>query len=91
MFASSNFVTSTLLPDQTAADTNRRKCSKYLDILITCKMQPVALETSGACGLDTLLVFYTVGRIAAERRHKPGEHRWLMERLSTAILRGDAI
>ena len=55
----------------------------------TYEIQPVAIETSGVCGPDTLRFLNKVGRIDAERRHESRERRWLMERLSIAKLRGN--
>ena len=61
-----------------------------MDILNTYEVQPVAYEISAFHGRNTLRFLNKVGHIAAECRDEPRERRWLMERVSIAMLRGNA-
>ena len=89
-FVPSNLIRSTLHPGQADADADRRKRSKYMGIMNTYEIQPVAFETSGVCGPHTLCFLNKVGHIATECRHEPRERLWLIDWLSIAILCGNA-
>ena len=51
---------------------------------------PYAVETSGVIGPTLLNSITYIGRLAAHERQEPRECEWLLQRISLAIVRGNA-
>ena len=67
-----------------------RKIAKYAELGRRFIFQPVAVETSGAMGKSTIQFFKDLGRRLAVRFQDQRESDFLLQRVSLAILRGDA-
>ena len=77
-------------PSTVACDTERRKISKYSNLLSTCTFIPIAVETIRAVGADAMSFFTELRRrvrfIANEKR----SYSFLLQRLSVAVQHGNA-
>ena len=51
---------------------------------------PFAVETLGAIGPSSLNSITDIGRLAAHERQEPRDCEWLLQRISLAIVRGNA-
>ena len=51
---------------------------------------PFAGETLGAIGPSSLNSITDIGRLVAHERQEPRECKWLLQRISLAIVRGNA-
>ena len=67
-----------------------RKIAKYAELGRRFIFQPVAVETSGAMGKSTIQFFKDLGRRLAVRFQDQRESDFLFQRVSLAILRGNA-
>ena len=87
-FASSNIIRAALAAGSDAAEV--RKIVKYAELGRCFIFQPVAVETSGAMGKSTIQFFKDLGRRLAMRFQDQRESYFLFQRVSLAILRGNA-
>ena len=81
---------SAINPGSAAASAEESKVAKYLSLTDRFHFVPIAVETSGVLGPQSLRFLKDVGRMAARERHEPRECEWLLQRISLAIVRGNA-
>ena len=86
-FASSNLIQAALAAGSVADAAEVRKIAELGGRFI---FQPVAVETSGAMGKSTIQFFKDLGRRLAVRFQDQRESDFLFQRVSLAILRGNA-
>jgi hypothetical protein len=67
-----------------------KKIEKYSDIIAGVDFKPVAIETSGVWGEQSLDFIKEVGRRIAAVTHEPRSTVFLRQRLSVAVQRGNA-
>ena len=72
----------------TAAEV--RKWKKYEDLAPQCVFQPIAVETLGGLGDDTLSFLREVGRRISELTSDPRATQHLRQRLAVAVQKGNA-
>ena len=89
-FASSNLIQAALAAGSVADAAEVRKIAKYAELGRRFIFQPVAVETSGAMGKSTIQFFKDLGRRLAVRFQDQRESDFLFQRVSLAILRGNA-
>ena len=88
--ASSNLIRAALVAGSVADAAKVRKIAKYAELSRRFIFQPVAVETSGAVGKSTIQFFEDLGRRLAVRFQDQRESDFLFQRVSLAILRGNA-
>jgi len=78
-----------LLP---ATDTETDQCQKHNDILDNYYFQPVAIKTTGVYGKSTALFLSCFAKKLVDMSSDPRERQsqWLHQRLSLAMVRGNA-
>ena len=89
-FASSNIIRAALAAGSVADAAEVRKFAKYAELGRRFIFQPVAVETSFAMGKSTIQFFKDLGRRLAVRFQDQRESDFLFQRVSLAILRGNA-
>lgn len=78
-------------PGTVAIDAESKKLSKYTALSPLYHFMPVAIETLGAVGTSALTFFRDIGRRIATVTSEPRSFTFLMQRLSVAIQRGNAV
>ena len=73
-----------------ARDAEQRKRRKYADLTGRFLFEPVAFETAGACGPSTKSFIKQLGARLISATGDYRETAWLWQRLSIAIMRGNA-
>ena len=89
-FAPSHLLSAASAAGDAAKDAEIRKCHKYQDLASRYLFQPVAFETAGACGPSTRAFVKQLGARMAANTGDPREQAWLWQRLSLAVVRGNA-
>lgn len=89
-FSSSNLVSSAIAPGSAAASAEISKVAKYDSLSDRFIFSPFAVETSGVIGPLSLQFIKDIGRMAARERREPRECEWLLQRISLAVVRGNA-
>ena len=89
-FASSNLIRAALAAGSVTESAEVMKIAKYAELGRRFIFQPVAVETSGAMGKSTIQFFLDLGRRLAVRFQDQCESDFLFQRVSLAILRGNA-
>ena len=89
-FAPGNIVSSAVDPGAAARSAEENKVKKYATLSDRYLFVPVAVETSGVLGPLSLSFLRDIGLGAARQRHEPRESEWLFQRISLAIVRGNA-
>ena len=89
-FARSNVLACAVEAGSAAATAEDLKRRKYQGLAGSYLFEPLAFETSGVCGPTTSKVVAEIGRRLARERGDPREATWLWQRLSVAIVRGNA-
>ena len=89
-FAASHLSSAASAPGAAAKDAEIRKFRKYESLSNRYKFQPVAFETAGACGPSTKKFVKQLGARVAASTGDRREHGWLWQRLSLAVVRGNA-
>ena len=89
-FASSNIIRAELAAGSVADAAEVRKIAKYAELGRRFIFQPVAVETSGAMGKSLFQFLKDLGRRLAVRFQDQRESDFLFQRMSLAILRGNA-
>ena len=89
-FCPSNIVSSTISPGSAAASAETSKITKYSSLTDRYIFTPFAVETSGVIGPLSLDFIKDIGRKAAQERREPRESEWLLQRISLAVVRGNA-
>ena len=73
-----------------AAAAEAKKCQKYEDLAPQCVFQPVAVETLGGLGDETLAFIREVGRRISEVTSDHRATQFLRQRLAVAVQIGNA-
>ena len=73
-----------------AGDAEAEKRRKYSDLCRRFRFEPVAFETSGACGPSTKRLLREIGTQVSAVTGEHRETEWLLQRCSIAIARGNA-
>ena len=81
----------TIEAGRVAAQAETRKGSKYASLLPHHLVQPVAIETSGVFGQSTLAFLKELGKRIASSSGDPRSTAYLLQRLSVAVQRGNAV
>ena len=89
-FAPSNVISSAINPTSAAEAAEVRKRHKYRSLVHQYHFEPFAVETSGAFGPSTSRNIMEIGRRITAESGEPRETAWLRQRLSLAIIRGNA-
>ena len=89
-FADTVVVQSALGPGAAARQAEERKRQRYADLSQRYIFEPVALETSGVYGPAAAAFVQDLGRRISARTGERRETAWLRQRLSIAIVRGNA-
>ena len=89
-FSQSALLESSLNPGSaaTAAESDKRR--KYSVISETFRFEPMAVETSGVIGPSSLKFLTELGSRIRERTGERRETQWLFQRISLAVVRGNA-
>ena len=89
-FSTGNLVSSAAIPGSAARSAEENKVKKYAALSDRYLFVPVAIETSGVLGPLSLAFLEDIGHRAARQRHEPRECEWLFQRISLAVVRGNA-
>ena len=73
-----------------AAQAEEKKRSKYLHLASDHSFTPVAIETSGVIGPQSLVFLHELGRRLEQTTGEAKSRAYLFQRLSIAIQRGNA-
>ena len=90
MFSSSNLIRAALAAGSVADAAEVMEIAKYAMLGRRIIFQPVAVETNGTMGKSTIRFFGDLGRLLAMRFQDQRESDILFQRVSLAILRGNA-
>ena len=74
-----------------AANAEQRKHSKYSHLDATHHFVPIATETLGAIGDEGRAFFMELGRRIKATTQEPQSHQYVLQRVSVAIQRGNAV
>ena len=72
------------------AEAEVTKCQKYHDLQSNYHLQPVAIETTGVYGKSTAPFLSGLAKKLVDVSGDPRECQWLHQRLSLAVVRGNA-
>ena len=89
-FAKTNALNSAVLAASAAEEAEDLKRRKYGGLAENYLFEPLAFETAGVCGPSTTKVISEIARRLVRGRGDPREAPWLWQRLSIAIVRGNA-
>ena len=89
-FAPSYVSQATTAAGEVATHAEERKCSKYSSLPVTHDFIPVAIETSGVMGPQSLHFLRELGRRVGRQTGDPLASSHLFQRLSTATQRGNS-
>ncbi|KAF0301453.1 Ubiquitin carboxyl-terminal hydrolase 37 [Amphibalanus amphitrite] len=89
-FADCNIASAAVAAGQAARDAEVRKRYKYADLAQRYRFEPVAFETGGACGPGTRTLIRELGARLTAASGDKRETEWLWQRLSIAVMRGNA-
>ena len=89
-FAASYLSSAAATAGAAAKDAETRKDRKYECLFSRFNFQPVAFETAGACGPSTKTFVRQLGARVAAYTGDQREQAWLWQRLSLAVVRGNA-
>ena len=89
-FCASSTVASAVDPGSAALNRENHKRSKYQSLTDRYIFQPVAVETMGVLGASTLTFLRQLGRRITAQTGEKRESTWLFERISLAVVRGNA-
>ena len=89
-FSASSVVNSALEPGSAAEAAEDRKRARYQGLTERYIFEPVAIETTGALGPSTIKFIQSLGKRISACTGDRREVQWLFERLSLAVVRGNA-
>ena len=90
-FSAGNLIASATNPGSAARSAEESKIAKYSGLADRFHFVPVAIETSGVLGPQSLRFLKEIGHKAALERHEPRELEWFLQRISLAVVRGNAL
>ena len=79
-----------ITPGAAATRAEERKREKYASLAERYQFEPLAIETTGVFGPTSLSFVRGLGRRISTITGDKREIRWLLERLSLAVVRGNA-
>ena len=89
-FADSHVKSAAIAAGEAARDAEVKKRRKYEDLAQRYRFEPVAFETGGACGPATKALIRELGARMTVASGERRETEWLWQRLSMAVIRGNA-
>ena len=89
-FSIGNLLDSASKPGSAALAAEEAKIAKYSSLEPRFIFAPVAVETTGVLGPRTTALLKDIGRLASRLRKEPRQSEWLFQRISLAIIRGNA-
>jgi len=89
-FAPSHYIVRAAKLGSVTTDTETDKCRKYNDLLDNYYFQPVAIETTDVYGKSTATFLSCIANKLVDVSDDPRERQWLHQRLSLAVVRGNA-
>ena len=89
-FSTTNLVPSSIAPGSAATNAEDKKIAKYAPLCDRFHFIPIAVETSGVLGPETLSFLRKLGLLCVERTNNPRENTFLFQRISIAIVRGNS-
>ena len=75
----------------TTGESEEKKKSKYLQLASNHIFTPVAIETSGVIGPQSLKFLHDLSRRLEQVTGEPKSRIYLMQRLSVAVQQGNAV
>ena len=81
----------TLRPPTNQAHVEEKKCEKYSHLVLNYIFQPMVMETSGVIGPNSLSFLSILGSRQAQESGKANSTAYLLQRLSIAVQRGNAV
>ena len=89
-YSSGSVISSALAPGSAAVAAEDRKRTKYASLVDRYIFEPVAMETTGVVDSSTAEFLEMLGKRITARAGDRRETIWLFERLSMAVVRGNA-
>ena len=89
-FAATHVVQSAVHPAHAANQAEQAKVDKYRNLTDRYLFQPIAVETTGVFGTQSRLFLKELGRRISSETGDMREFAWLQQRLSLAVMRGNA-
>ena len=89
-FASSSVVDCAVTPGFAASAAEARKREHYRGLMDRYYFEPIAVETTGVLGPSTSIFLRRLGKQVSAATGDPREVAWLRERISLAVVRGNA-
>ena len=89
-FGPSHLTRSAIAAGSAASEAESRKTKKYADLAARFFFQPVAVETSCVLGPSTRDFLRDLGTKVAIAHNDVRERTWLLQRISLAVVRGNA-
>ena len=89
-FADCNIASAAVAAGEAARVAEAKKRFKYADLAQRYRFEPVAFETAGACGPGTRTLIRELGARLTAASGEKRETEWLWQRLSIAVMRGNA-
>ena len=89
-YCSSTVISTAITPGAAADRAEREKRRKYRALSHRYIFEPVAVESSGVLGSTTLPFLRGLGRRISSRTGESRETSWLFQRISIAVVRGNA-
>ena len=89
-FCSKSVADTAVTAGAAATRAERRKRERYSGLTDRYLFEPVAVETAGTCGTSTLMFLKSLGTRISSQTGDKRETRWMFERNSLAVTRGNA-
>jgi len=89
-FAQSAISESSVQAGSAALKVELNKSRNYADIIAGVDFIPFAIETSGVWGVHALTLVSEIGRRLISTTHEPRSTTFLRQRISVAVMRGNA-
>ena len=89
-YCRSSIISCALNPGSAAKAAEEKKRAKYSELSVRFRFEPVAVETSGVIGPSTLKFLIELGQRMRQHTGERREGLWLLQRISFAIVRGNA-
>ena len=90
-FTDSNLKDTSVIAGASANRAAELKCTKYTDITSTHIFAPIAIDTSGSWNEQAIETFQEIGRRMTKATNDANETLYLIQRLSVAMQRGNAV
>jgi len=89
-FSDSALMGAAIDPGSAAGCAEVRKRERYRGLTDRYTFQPIAVETTGVLGPSTLEFLQQLGRRITSQTGDVSESSWLLQRISIAVVRGNA-